>query len=241
MLSRISAMAANQTNIVSAEEQSDFDEPVETLTFDRNRVEAPLRYKSKGPRKDAQDFATRMLAISQEYAVAGICRSNAEAQITQFLQLFGLPFKENGVPTRYCATGISFAACRAYCDTPPQLAYRKESPLPVLEAVLTDINKYYFMPSPAVWIMRDDAVKRGAWIKEGTVGPKKGWLIVFSFRKDKFPSHVGIVSGIAKSSIETVEFNTTRQVSGSQSNGGCVAQKTRQLARGGIIGYIKTY
>jgi hypothetical protein len=240
-LSNLAIGQPSGSEIVSVEEQSDFDDPVEKLTFNLTQAEAPLKITSKGPQKAAQAFAARMLAISKEYAGAGVCRSNARPQITQFLQLFGLPFEENGVPTRYCATGVSFAACRAYCEIQPEQAYRKDNPVAVFETVLTDVNKYYFKPSPAVWIIRDNAVERGTWVNQGTVDPKSGWLVIFSFRKDRFPSHVGIVSGPSNNSIDTVEFNTTPQVAGSNSNGGCVSQKNRQFARGGILGYVKTY
>ena len=245
LFSPVAAVLA-QEDMVSEENLSDFDAKSETLNFNLAVAEAPLKIKSKGPQKDAKELAKKMVRIAKDYANSAtpICRQKGgEPQITQFLALFDLPFqysKNNPVP--FCAAGVSFAACRAYCDSEPRVKYVPELPVTAFKGVLTDINHYYFKPSPGVRVIKEDAVKRTTWVDFGKETPQHGWLIVFSFRKDRTPSHIGLVDNATQDAVQTVEFNTTRPgESGSQSNGGCVALRTRKSANGGILGYVKTY
>ena len=209
-------------------------------------VEAPLLVRSKGPKKDPRMLAAKMLELSKGYASASVSRASAPDQVKEFCELFGLGLRENNVYVPYCAAGVSFAACRAYCAlTPGSIFVPTNNPysdprVKALRATLTDINHYYFKPSPSVTYIRDDAVRRGTWVPSD-VTPEEGWLVVFSWTKDKTPNHIGLVDRVLSSTneLQTVEFNTTPSQKGSNVNGGAVAQKTR--AMGNVLGFVRTY
>lgn len=82
-----------------------------------------------------------------------------------------------------------------------------------------------------------------AWAKASgkwTQSPKKGYAVVFEFDSDYIVDHVGFfVQKNSDGSILTVEGNTSRSDSGSQSNGGGVFMRRRN--KNNILGYIKTH
>jgi hypothetical protein len=232
---------------VSSAHHEEFEEhvfdpgaPGEPLKFDRVQAERPLKIFSKGPKKKPEAFAKRLLSLSSEYADKNISRGSAPNQIDTFLELFGLHLKyENGAYVPFCAAGLSFAACRAYCELDPQNTYDLDDPLPVLKTILTDINKHYFKPSPAVRIVKADAQTRRIWVKQGDEKPKAGWPVIFSWKQNGVPNHIGLVHELKGGTLHTVEFNTSSGVAGSQSNGGAVARRQRKLSY--VLGYVKTW
>lgn len=105
----------------------------------------------------------------------------------------------------------------------------------ILEAGGHVTNRVVYCP----WIVLD--AKAGAngfekWSStRGGVGP--GWLILYDWDGDGVSDHVGIVRGFTPTTVKTVEGNTSSGNSGSQSNGGMVANRERPLAL--ILGYAK--
>ncbi len=226
--------------IFSEEEQSDPDVQPEKLRFVPAEAEKPLQFKSKGPLKNREELAKRILTVSKSYADAMVSRATTPGQVDQFLSLFGLHIRyENGSYIPFCAAGLSFAACRAYCDLVPTVSYDPDEPIPVLKSVLTDINRHYFKPSPAVRYIMDDAKTRGTWRSPDNGSAQPGWLVIFSWRRDGVPNHIGLVDAVSTNELSTVEFNTTVKTSGSQSNGGAVARRARQMKY--ALGFVKTY
>lgn len=218
----------------------DPDAPSERLTFDRAQAEKPLLILSKGPKKDPKRFASKLLAISSKYADQKVSRDSTPDQVDEFLRLFGLHIKyDNGGYVPFCAAGLSFAACRAYCEVDPQNTYDPDDPLPILKTTLTDINQHYFKPSPAVRFIKADAEARSLWVKAGAQQPKPGWPVIFSWKGNGVPNHIGLVDELKGNVLRTVEFNTSSGVAGSQSNGGAVARRERKLSY--VLGYVKTW
>lgn len=79
--------------------------------------------------------------------------------------------------------------------------------------------------------------KKGYIVSE----PKRGDIVVFSFRKNKDgsreTSHTGIIESVQANTIKTYEGNTSSDAKGSQDNGGCVAYKTRKKSL--VYAYIR--
>ena len=76
---------------------------------------------------------------------------------------------------------------------------------------------------------------KGIWIEDGTITPKPGDLIVYSWRKstqpnNAVPSHIGIVEKVENGKITAIEGNT---------GVGVVARRTMSIGWGYIRGYAR--
>jgi hypothetical protein len=245
--------ASPQDGEVQVTETSDPDAPGETFVVDERAVNDVLTeshalaaFPSEQRKyKDARRVAEGMLNYALELAARNppVSRRSDPGQIRQFLGLFGF----QNLKTPFCATGVAYAAARAYCDLyPERISYTKRNHTRTLKTVLPLIKKYYFTPSPSCWFMMKEAKKRrptqrGGWIPKGIRMPQRGWLVLFDWRNrgDGVPDHVGIVIGVGRrGALYTVEFNTSVMY-GSQRNGGAVAKKVRSMSD--VLGFIRTY
>lgn len=243
-----------KTGIVEVTESGDPDDPGETLIFDELEVDDVLSEShalaafpsEQSQYKKAQRVAEAML----EYALGlanrepPVTRQSNPAQIQRFTGLFNFRSDEN---PPFCAMGVAYAAAKAYCDlTPERILYTQRNHTRTLQNVLPLIKKYYFTPSPSCWFMMKEAMKRkpgqrGSWVANGTVAPKRGWLVLFDWKNkgDGRPDHVAIVKSVGRrGALHTVEFNTSITF-GNQRNGGAVAQKVRKMSD--VMGFIRTY
>jgi hypothetical protein len=197
---------------------------------------------SRGIRKDPKRIALKQLEIAHSYV--GVSRTANPEQVNQFLKLFKYRLRyPNGAYVPYCAVGVSFCACQAYCmSTPQQVEFDEEDPNPRFRGVLSDIKKYYFKPSPSCRDMVENARSRGIWIPAKSISwtnVRPGWLVLFDWRRVGRPNHVGFVDQSLRKRLKTVEFNTSTTSAGSKSNGGAVARKEREPKY--VLGYVKTY
>ncbi len=227
------------------EESGDPDAPAEVLALDKQRIDQlyeGLIVMPKGVMKNAKNIALKALEISKSYV--GVSRTSDSRQVTQFLNLFNLGLRyPDGKYIPYCATGVAFAACQAYCVINPQpIKFDPKTPNLKFRKVLRDINKYYFKPSPACRFMVSDAKERNIWVPKSQAkwsNLKPGWLVIFDWKQIGKANHVGIVDKSLRDVLHTVEFNTSISDGGSRSNGGAVARKERDPKY--ALGYIKTY
>ena len=220
---------------------------IEPLSFNVKTAETPLGIKSKGKYKEGEKFSKLMVEISVAYAERGVSRKYKEPGkeegyvVDNFLKLFGLNLKYlDGKYVPFCAAGLSFAACEAYCQLNPEVSYDPDD-WTTMKSILTDINNYYFKPSPAVRYIQQNAEGKGKWVKPAGVIPKEGWPVVFSWNKDGKPNHIGLVRAVNGKTLDgknlhTVEYNTS---DASKSNGGTVAVKDRDIEF--VLGYVDTY
>ena len=219
---------------ISLEESSDPDGPIEKLNFDQTKVEELLSAPSKGEDKSPTLFAQKLLDISKDYVKDKINRDSEQGRIVDsFCRLFGLHLRDGKDYTHYCAAGLCFAACRAYCELSPPTGYSKTDPVPGLQAVLPDISRQYFRPNPGVrYIMWAAQEKKDKWITmKEPHEVKRGHLVIFSWRGDAVANHIGIVDRVPENgSLHTVEFNTSRDDDSNKSNGGAVATKERKMS-----------
>lgn len=185
-------------------------------------------------------FSGEVLRVAKDEALAGVSRQSNEKRITEYLNLLGLDFyDDNGRPTKYCAAGLSWAVCRAYCDMQPdQIAYNDRNRLSKLRDVTGDIRSYYFLPHAQCKAMADDGKRRDQWVQVSEK-PKPGWIVFFNWSGGSHPQHVGLVQGLSANSVKTIEFNTSIDAGPNQGNGGAVAEKTRDLRY--VLGYLRTY
>jgi len=243
---------------INVEESGDPDAPVEVLVVDERALENVLRethalaaFPTRKRRyKNARRVAERMLQYALEYADQRppVSRRSSPAQVREFVGLFD--YKSENVP--FCAMGVAFAMSKAYCDSSPErITYNARNDTSTFQKVLPLMKKFYFTPSPSCRFMMNEAKKRkfgqrGSWVAKGELRPRRAWLVLFDWKKGKvgrdgIPDHVGIVHAVDardQNKVHTVEFNTSIKM-GSQSNGGAVARKVRDV--GDILGFIRTY
>jgi len=211
----------------------------ETLTLLR-----PSQQKAVGddpilPKKDPEKLASRMLEITRGFVNDGVSRKHRASQVVEFLNIVDF----DNLETPFCAAGVSYAACRAYCDLPVSEAYGSDitdKRINQFKSKLTTIYAHYFFPSALVRVIKAAAVKKGNWL-DRSVSPLPGWPVIFSWDGTSAGNHIGLVESAKKgeSFITTLEYNTA-VLSGSQRDGGHVARKQRPLDKR-ILGYVKIY
>ena len=224
--------------------------PAETLTLSDTESAAIEKWlapnvseteSGAAPPKDAKTLFTQfVLAVAGQEADAHVSRDTNRPRVTEYLNLFGLDFAdENGRPYAFCAAGLGWAACKAFCQMDPQIPFGAP-PTPVFRPVAKTLNTFYFLPHPSCLNMVARAKEMGNWVRPGSP-PLPGWLVFYNWAGGATPEHVGIVEAASATILRTVEFNTSVVVDGSRSNGGVVARKNRDGLRQFVIGYIATH
>lgn len=183
-------------------------------------------------------FSSTVLGVADAEAAAGVSRASNRLRVTQYLNLLGLDFLDpHGIPTRYCAAGVTWATCKAYCDL-NSIAYTPANELAIFRSVLGDVGRFYFKPSAGCQIIMDDAKSRDAFLSQAhTALP--GYLVFYNWKGAAHAEHIGIVEGADAAGLKTVEFNTAFASGPNQGDGGAVSKKSRPLKF--VLGYAKTY
>lgn len=185
---------------------------------------------------DDKVFALKLIETCSEYI--GVSRSSNLNQVARFLKLFGLPTKLNGKWVPFCAAGLSFSACKTYCDL-CGIKYNSDNALGIFKTVLLRIKNEYFKPSPRCWEIKETAENQKRYLINNSQNRKlvkPGYLVLFNFDKDSLPDHIGIVTAIDQDSVKTIEFNTS---SADDINGGAVTRRDRPFNK--IQGFVKLY
>ncbi len=183
-------------------------------------------------------FKTTALAVAGDEARANVNRADNPARVTEYLALLGLPFQQGGTPTPFCAAGLTWAVCKAYCDL-NGIHYTDANRLDVLKSVLPEIGKRYFKPSASCPEIRDDARTRGTLLDRSAVA-QPGYLVFLNFAGNTSDAaHMGIVETVVGTTLHTIEFNTSGFSGQSHVDGGFVARKVRLPQF--VVGYVRTY
>lgn len=168
--------------------------------------------------------------------MVGEARYNDPQLITKILAVQGLPLTyPNGEYVPYCASGVAYAVCKAYCNL-AHVAYTPDNCVDVFKGVLPIIKAHYYKPAPGVATIQEDAVARGIWLPASACKDediKPGWLICYDFGHGDH--HVGMVAVDNGDVIHTCEANTA-----TAAHSGIIAYKDRTWD-GGIWGFVKTY
>jgi len=225
--------------------EAQFGDPLEAGDkFETVTLFKPSEQKAVGddkvlPKKDAKELARQMLDITRGFVRDDVSRKHKASQVVEFLNIVDF----DNLDTAFCAAGVSYAACRAYCDLPVTEGYDSiitDKRINQFKSKLTTIYAHYFFPSALVRVIKAAALKKGNWADPSVV-PLPGWLVIFSWDGTSAGNHVGLVESAKKEDkfITTLEYNTAVG-SGSQRDGGHVARKQRPL-NNCILGYVKIY
>jgi hypothetical protein len=224
-------------------QKGDPDAPYEILRYDPESIAALAR------REDGRavfqpwdkDLPAKLITTAEQFL--GSSRDTTPEQITEFLALFGVPFKTEKGPVPYCAAGLSYCALSAFklpskanepIPTKPQLMFQ-------LKQIMPDLSHYYFYPTVSCLDMYHIAAGLRRWIghkSEPKTIPRAGWVVLFDWSGRGNPDHCGIVTGATQKVVSTIEFNTSGQAGESERDGGTVSRKERSYKH--ILGFIKT-
>jgi hypothetical protein len=220
-------------------QQGDPAGPVEQLKVNVDELSQLIvpEVKAAFAAKD-DDFGTHFLKSAESFI--GLNRQDNEGEISEMLDLFGLPFRsEDGSFIPFCAAGLAFAAAMAYADF-LSIDYTDINRVTKFRAILADIDHWYYYPSPSVIDASYVAMGKRRWVAgdSGVTKPKPGWIVVYNWDGGKTYEHVGLVERYDEGAgeLHTIEFNTTPE---NESNGGHVARRTRSY-NATVIGFIRT-
>jgi hypothetical protein len=223
--------------ILKEEQKGDPDDVYEHVNYDPGTI-AKLATKpaSKAVFEPWQKNLPDALIMTAR-SFLGCSRSSTPGQITQFLELFGLTLRDRDGYVAYCAAGISFAALTAYANALGKLG---NDEIKRLQSIAPDLEHYYFYPTVSCVDMWNIAKGKRHWIQHtrGASNPTRGWIVLYDWGNRGTPDHCGIVQHATDQEIKTLEFNTTAESSGSQRNGGAVAEKSRPYDH--VLGFIVT-
>jgi hypothetical protein len=234
------------------EQAGDPGAPVEKLTVApeiRQEITRAMSRSSRGPKKNPELVAQRMLKIARSYtepppSTRPVSRSSDPQQVAKFLKPWGFGLKYSKWPSKgkwvpYCACGVAWAAAAAYCQERPVIQVNPANDVKRYKGVMPDIRKHYFYPSPSCGVMLAQAQARGNWRPRAKVqirDVKPGWLVLYNWKGKARPQHVGIVEKALPDRLNTIEFNTSVS---NNSNGGAVSTRHRPYQY--VLGYIATY
>ncbi len=224
--------------------RGDSEETPQALTLPRDHLTGIETFSSPHfihidqPVPAADVFDDDALKVASIEAAHNVSRATDRPRVTEYLRLLDLDFLDgHGVPTRFCAAGLTWSACRAYCDA-NAIFTTDANRLAVLRSVLPDIRKRYFMPSASCQVIVDDARKRGTFLDRSNA-PKPGFIVFFNWDGASHAEHVGWVESLDGAVLHTIEFNTTAVSGPNEGDGGCVCKKARALKF--VVGYAQTY
>lgn len=220
-------------------QRGDPEIPSETVKFNPYRIQAFSAQSRAAFEPRLPNFASTYLSTAQEFL--GVSRQSNRRQVSDFLEVFDLPFQINGKPLAFCASGLSYVAALAYARARTgKRAFNRQSVFPALQTSFGDIDHHHFYPTPSVKDMYYVALGKRRWVPRrlGKL-PKPGWLVIYDWSKNGGADHVGLVERVGPDGLHTIEFNTSGKIGNSQINGGTVSRKTRALNET-VKGYIRT-
>jgi hypothetical protein len=229
---------SNSTTITELQ-KGDPEASYEKVSFDAEALKRLVSSSAKAS-FEKWDKGLPLRMISSARSFLGASRETTPGQITEFLALFRLPFKDNNGYVPFCAAGLSFCALMAYTKSlRPDFDITKR--MSYLREYMPDFEHYYFYPTVSCVSMYHIAAGKNRWIErkaQPAIVPKPGWLVLYDWENTGIPNHCGIVSHATRDKLSTIEFNTSGTSGGSQRNGGTVSEKERGFNY--VKGYIVT-
>jgi len=177
-------------------------------------------------------FTQALLKTAAEYI--GVSRQNNLPQVAKFLALFDLETKINGKWVPFCAAGLSYAACKAYCDL-SDIKYTSDNSVEVFKSIKHKVADLEFLPSPSCGTIMQHAQENSTWLSEQRneqVYP--GYLVLYNWNGGTWPDHIGLVESATYDKLHTIEFNTSDT---DNINGGVVARRIRDFKH--VLGFVK--
>jgi hypothetical protein len=235
----LSGQVAPSTTPTIEQQKGDPDAVYETISFDPNAISQLVSQPGKASfEKWDKGLPLRMISTARTFL--GASRDTSPAQITEFLRLFDLPFKDDKGYVPFCAAGVSFCALMTYASS-IHPNYSANEKMTYFRNLMPDLEHYYFYPTVSCVSMYHIAAGKNRWIDrkgQPSVVPKPGWIVLYDWDSKGIPDHCGIVVHAGKDKISTIEFNTSGTSGGSQRNGGTVSDKERSY--NSVKGYVVT-
>ena len=223
------AQAQQPTGLTTEVQQGDPDMTPESITYDAKRIETLSGSTMQGTiAARIPKFGEELVKVASEFV--GMNRTDNEAEITRFLNLFRIGFRDGpkGSPTAYCAAGVSYVAAIAYQRSAGGKAATVVEPS-AIRPMLMEVGIYHFYPTVSVIDMYNGALSTRRFVARSG-SPSPGALVIFDWKKNGGADHVGIVESTdaQRLSINTIEFNTTLPGgAGSERDGGQIARRVR--------------
>src|SRR5579872_5596958 len=234
-----SGQCRGSTQYVSERQKGDPDAKYERLSFDPDKIQNLIGTATKAAFEPwNKDFPGKLVATAESFL--GVSRVTAPDQVTSFLQLFDLPFKDSNGPVPFCAAGISYCALTTILSGLPVNRPGADKTT-LLRQYFGDIDHYYFYPTVSCQDMYFIAAGRHRWQAKSPPKqklPKPGWIVLFDWSNTGRADHCGLITSGNSSEISTIEFNTSGLAGGSQRDGGTVSRKTRPYTH--VKGFIIT-
>ncbi len=241
----LSGAAWARNDALTEVHQGDPDGPEETLTYEGAAID---RLASGQRRASFFDRTGRFGAAFAEAASSyvGMSRGANEAEITEFLNVFRLPYRRpDNRPNPFCAAGISYVAALSYARRHAgDLSSRR---ITKIRSVLPEVARYHFYPTVSVINMYHVALGTRRFVSRSEYRRvRQGWIVLFDWKASGScfqAQHCGIVSGVetdanGRAVINTIEFNTRNPGGpGTESNGGVITRRSRRV-NGTVKGFI---
>jgi hypothetical protein len=230
---------------VEEQQKGDPEARYEFIQYNPSAIRAMATREPNGRatfQKWDKELPQKLITVSERFL--GSSRDTTPDQISEFLELFGLPFETERGPLAFCAAGLSYCALSAFIpppEDPAAPAPQKAQRLHQFKQLMPDIDHYYFYPTVSCLDMFHIAAGRRRWIshkQKPKTQPKPGWVVLFDWSDSGNADHCGIVTGATDKVVSTIEFNTSGTAGGSQRDGGTVSRKERSYKH--TLGFIVT-
>lgn len=168
----------------------------EVLNIQRHHSDTGQSLSASAANAAGRGFVGGIGSLVEGVGDDGVSRWHKQEYVHEFLALCDLPMSMGGKFVPFCAAGLAYAACRAYCDIDPVTTYTNNDKerLDVIKRKLTTIAKHYFYTSAAVRVVRAKARSNGTFVGRDT-NPKNGWLVVFGWNGNQTGNHIALVDG----------------------------------------------
>ena len=224
---------------VTEQQKGDPGLSYESVTFDPAAIRQISDSSGRRASFERWEPGLSSVMLSTARTFLGNSRTTTPGQIAEFLALFNLPMRDVHGDVAFCAAGLSFCALMAYAAA-VKPGYSRVNRLAQFRTLCADLEHYYFYPTVSCVDMYFIAKGKRRWVdrrQSTSTVPKPGWVVLYDWSHRGMPDHCGLIQSATSDHLFTVEFNTS-VTSGSQRDGGSVAEKTRTYEF--VTGFIVT-
>jgi hypothetical protein len=230
-----------EDHIIIEKQKGDPDVPYEQVAYDTEKIQAMVERPASKANFEPWDpnMPRKISAAAVDFL--GLCRETSQTQISEFLQLFDLPFRDSHGYVAFCAAGLSYCALLSYVQVLNK-PLSSNTKITTLREYMPDFEHYFFYPTVSCLDMYYAAAAKHRWIERRDhpdISPENGWIVLYDWSgHSSTPDHCGIVTRADASGFHAIEFNTSGKAGGSERNGGTVTEKTRSYDY--VKGFIRS-
>ncbi len=226
------------SDLVTEDQKGDPADVDEFVTFSSSAIRNMSTRGGKASFEPWRDGLHKSIIATARQFIGVNRKTNPEA-VTQFLDLFSLPFRTDTGFVAFCAAGISYCALSTYCED-LRWQVNDTNRLDRYRQLMPDLEFYYFYPTVSCVDMYHIAAGKRRWVDHRTkpkIIPSPGWIVLYDWKGKGVPDHCGLVQQASQKEMLTLEFNTSPG-DGSQTNGGAVAERRRSYTQ--VYGFVIT-